>query len=55
MAERQHHRNELAKLITNRLMRYAASGEALPDANTVFGPHDTEDQNPVIETAPCNR
>jgi hypothetical protein len=53
MAERQHHRNELAKLITKRLIQYANSCEALSALDKSFHPYQAESQNKV-ETVSCN-
>lgn len=54
MAERQHHRNELAKLITNRLIRYANSCEALHVSDEAFSPYTAEPPNKVLEPTPCD-
>jgi len=53
MAERQHHRNELAKLITKRLMLYINSCEPIPLENEVSCPQQTESQNQK-NTVSCN-
>jgi len=52
MAERQHHRNELAKLITKRLKHFADLCETVPPTDEAI---QTNPSKSVTETASCRR